>query len=204
MSAPHGDAAVAPRAFIKLPDPPSSPWAFTDASSRSFLRKWDLEKHARVARFRYTKPFHRMDADEFVRDFFDSDVVNEHFHVLDRTARWRSVREIVRDASSRDEPDERDDADADADADPNLTKNKIVEKASYAKTPCAVTSMSLFDRLRDRHAAPEDHASWRLRRFSAEDRGSNRRVRRGGQPAFLSNRRVRRKPRNFVFGDGEG
>jgi hypothetical protein len=149
MSAPHGDAAVAPRAFIKLPDPPSSPWAFTDASSRSFLRKWDLEKHARVARFRYTKPFHRMDADEFVRDFFDSDVVNEHFHVLDRTARWRSVREIVRDASSRDEPDERDDADADADADPNLTKNKIVEKASYAKTPCAVTSMSLFDRLRD-------------------------------------------------------
>ena len=76
MSAPHGDAAVAPRAFIKLPDPPSSPWAFTDASSRSFLRKWDLEKHARVARFRYTKPFHRMDADEFVRDFFDSDVVN--------------------------------------------------------------------------------------------------------------------------------
>jgi hypothetical protein len=147
MSAPHGDAAVAPRAFIKLPDPPSSPWAFTDASSRSFLRKWDLEKHARVARFRYTKPFHRMDADEFVRDFFDSDVVNEHFHVLDRTARWRSVREIVRDASSRDEPDERDDADADADADPNQ-KNKIVEKASYAKTPCAVTSMSLFDRLR--------------------------------------------------------
>ena len=150
MSAPHGDAAVAPRAFIKLPDPPSSPWAFTDASSRSFLRKWDLEKHARVARFRYTKPFHRMDADEFVRDFFDSDVVNEHFHVLDRARRWRSVREIVRDAS-RDEPHERDDADADADADAkrDTTAMKKIVAASYAQTPCAVVSMSLFDRLRD-------------------------------------------------------
>ena len=146
MSAPHGDAAVAPRAFIKLPDPSSSPWAFTDASSRSFLRKWDLDTHARVARFRYTKPFHRMDADEFVRDFFDSDVVNEHFRVLDRAKRWRSVREIVRDAGEDEEDEERD---ANAKKDEEKTKPIAVASASYAKTPCSAVSMSLFDRLRD-------------------------------------------------------
>ena len=149
MSAPHGDAAVAPRAFIKLPDPSSSPWAFTDASSRSFLRKWDLDTHARVARFRYTKPFHRMDADEFVRDFFDSDVVNEHFRVLDRAKRWRSVREIVRDAGE-DEEDEERDANAKKDEEKTKTRRPIaVASASYAKTPCSAVSMSLFDRLRD-------------------------------------------------------
>ena len=147
MSAPHGDAAVAPRAFIKLPDPSSSPWAFTDASSRSFLRKWDLDTHARVARFRYTKPFHRMDADEFVRDFFDSDVVNEHFRVLDRAKRWRSVREIVRDAGEDKEDKERDATNAKNDEE--KTKPIAVASASYAKTPCSAVSMSLFDRLRD-------------------------------------------------------
>ena len=149
MSAPHGDAAVAPRAFIKLPDPPSSPWAFTDASSRSFLRKWDLEKHACVARFRYTQPFHRVDADEFMRDFFDSDVVNEHFHVLDRANRWRSVREIVRDAGE-DGGEERDASTDDAGPDDVKTKTigLRVVSASYAKTPCSAVSMSLFDRLR--------------------------------------------------------
>lgn len=147
MSAPHGDTAVAPRAFIKLPDPSSSPWAFTDASSRSFLRKWDLDTHARVARFRYTKPFHRMDADEFVRDFFDSDVVNEHFRVLDRAKRWRSVREIVRDAGE-DGGKERD-ANAKKEEEKKKTEPIAVASASYAKTPCSAVSMSLFDRLRD-------------------------------------------------------
>ena len=156
MSAPHGDAAVPPRAFIKLPDPSSSPWAFTDASSRSFLRKWDLEKHARVARFRYTKPFHRMDADEFVRDFFDSDVVNEHFRVLDRAKRWRSVREMVRDAGN----DETARKDANASDEektgsvPNPNHARRVVSATYAKTPCSVVSMSLFDRLRDDTPTP--------------------------------------------------
>jgi len=148
MSAPHGDTAVAPRAFIKLPDPSSSPWAFTDASSRSFLRKWDLDTHARVARFRYTKPFHRMDADEFVRDFFDSDVVNEHFRVLDRAKRWRSVREIVRDVAGRDGGKERD-ANAKKEEEKKKTEPIAVASASYAKTPCSAVSMSLFDRLRD-------------------------------------------------------
>ena len=156
MSPAQGDAAVAPRAFIKLPDPSSSPWAFTDASSRSFLRKWDLEKHACVARFRYTQPFHRVNADEFMRDFFDSDVVNEHFHVLDRANRWRSVREIVRDAGE-DGGEKRDASTDDAGRDDVKTKTigLRVVSASYAKTPCSAVSMSLFDRLRDDTPEPK-------------------------------------------------
>lgn len=89
-----------------------------------------------------------MDADEFVRDFFDSDVVNEHFRVLDRAKRWRSVREIVRDASREDGGKERD-ANAKKEEEKKKPEPIAVASASYAKTPCSAVSMSLFDRLRD-------------------------------------------------------
>ena len=132
-------------------------------STRGFLRKWDLEKHARVARFRYTKPFHRMDADEFLRDFFESEVVNEHFEVLDRAKRWRSVREIAAMACGETVENARDDASVNDDEvdlktktpKPSVMPRLRIKRVCHEKTPCALTSMSVFDALKLETADPQ-------------------------------------------------
>ena len=46
-------------------------------------------------RFRYTRPFHRMDPEPFLRDFFNSDVVREHFEVVDAKGQWRALTDAA-------------------------------------------------------------------------------------------------------------
>ena len=83
-----------------------------------------------MLRFRYTKPFHRMDASAFLRDFFSSSAAREHFRVVDRAGTWRPIAEA---------------AGADAGA-------KCVA-VDHALVPCDAVSMSLFDPILDDAAA---------------------------------------------------
>ena len=118
-----------PTAFVKLPDPTSG--AFVEADVRSYLKKWDLAGNSRVHRFRYTRPFHRMDPEPFLRDFFDSDVVREHFEVVDAKGQWRSLTDA---------------AGASAGARCVGVRHEIV--------PCAATSMAHFDPILERADPP--------------------------------------------------
>ena len=122
-----GDGSPA-TSFVSLPAPASG--AFSDPDVASFLKKWDLAPNARVLRFRYTKPFHRMDASAFLRDFFSSSAAREHFRVVDRAGTWRPIAEA---------------AGADAGA-------KCVA-VDHALVPCDAVSMSLFDPILDDAAA---------------------------------------------------
>ena len=83
-----------PTQFVKLPDPTTG--AFVEADVRSYLKKWDLAGNSRVHRFRYTRPFHRMDPEPFLRDFFNSDVVREHFEVVDAKGQWCALTDAAR------------------------------------------------------------------------------------------------------------
>ena len=127
-----GDGSPA-TSFVSLPAPASG--AFSDPDVASFLKKWDLAPNARVLRFRYTKPFHRMDASAFLRDFFSSSAAREHFRVVDRAGTWRPIAEA---------------AGADAGA-------KCVA-VDHALVPCDAVSMSLFDPIRRRGGEPADRA----------------------------------------------
>ena len=118
-----------PTQFVKLPDPTTG--AFVEADVRSYLKKWDLAGNSRVHRFRYTRPFHRMDPEPFLRDFFDSDVVREHFEVVDAKGQWRSLTDA---------------AGASAGARCVGVRHEIV--------PCAVTSMAHFDSILERADPP--------------------------------------------------
>jgi len=40
--------------------------------SRPWRTKWDLAGNSQVYRFRFTKAFHAMDPEPFLRDFFNS------------------------------------------------------------------------------------------------------------------------------------
>mmetsp|Transcript_13962 Transcript_13962/g.16861 ORF Transcript_13962/g.16861 Transcript_13962/m.16861 type:complete len:263 (-) Transcript_13962:478-1266(-) len=65
--------------FNKLENPQK--WAWTDSFVTSNLQKWGLQEGSQVARFRYTKRYHRLAAEEFLVDFFNSEEVQKHLKV---------------------------------------------------------------------------------------------------------------------------
>ena len=136
------------RVFHALPDPTGA-WAFTETASRSFLRKWDLSKNARARRFRYTTPFHRMNPDGFLVDFFNSEVVNEHLQVMGSDKQWRSVvRGVPKGTAGLGDGDREDSNEV-----KNVGNKKCV-KVAYEKIQCTSTSMQIFDPLKDGSAEP--------------------------------------------------
>lgn len=148
MGSTGEDGGEAPTAFVKLPDPTSG--AFTEADVRSHLKKWDLAKHSSVLRFRYTKPFHKMDPEPFLRDFFNSDVVREHFQVVDGKGRWRG---IGNDAASDGRPAAADGATT-TDGGRGARSTAKCVRVKHEVVPCTAVSMSFFDKLYDEAEPP--------------------------------------------------
>jgi hypothetical protein len=126
----------APNVFVKLPDPTSG--AFTEPDIRSSLKKWDLGANSNVLRFRYTKPFHAMDPEPFLRDFFNSPSVRERFEVLDAKGNWKGIGEDA--TSTAAAPGEGED-----DA-KKISKSKCV-KVKHELVPCSTVSMAFFDKI---------------------------------------------------------
>lgn len=135
-----------PTVFVKLPDPTSG--AFTEPDVRSHMKKWDLGANSQVLRFRYTKPFHKMDPEPFLRDFFNSPAVREHFQVVDAKGRWRGIGETAA-APGAAVSGGRSDGDA-ADDNNHAGVSRLSSKCVRVKhelVPCSAISMAFFDKI---------------------------------------------------------
>eukprot|EP00227_Mantoniella_beaufortii_P012511 CAMPEP_0197605684 /NCGR_PEP_ID=MMETSP1326-20131121/43596_1 /TAXON_ID=1155430 /ORGANISM="Genus nov. species nov., Strain RCC2288" /LENGTH=231 /DNA_ID=CAMNT_0043173511 /DNA_START=84 /DNA_END=776 /DNA_ORIENTATION=+ len=121
-TAADGSSSV-PNQFVKLPDPTSG--AFTESDVRSYLKKWDLAANAQVYRFRYTKPFHKMDPEGFLKDFFNSDAAKEHFQVMGAKGEWKGI------------------------GGGDGAAGKKCVKVAHEIVPCSSVSMGFFDKLYD-------------------------------------------------------
>jgi hypothetical protein len=128
MANDDDDGVADATVFAKLPDLAAG--AFAEDPSRSRLVKWNLAPNAHVVRFRYTKPFHKMDPQGFLRDFFSSERVREHFVVIDASGARRTLAELGLDRARG---------------------GRCVD-VKFAPTPCAATSMAHFDALESQDA----------------------------------------------------
>jgi protein yorkie len=146
--APADEGGDAPTAFVKLPDPTSG--AFIEPAVRSSLKKWDLGGNSAVHRFRYTKAFHPMDAEPFLRDFFNSDAVRDNFQALDAKGSWRGIGEgtstAAAAASSLDGGDGGGGA-SDSITNPNPKTRSKCTRVKHELVPCTAISMAFFDRI---------------------------------------------------------
>lgn len=128
MANDDDDGVADATVFAKLPDLAAG--AFAEDPSRSRLVKWNLAPNTHVVRFRYTKPFHKMDPQGFLRDFFSSERVREHFVVIDASGARRTLAELGLDRARG---------------------GRCVD-VKFAPTPCAATSMAHFDALESQDA----------------------------------------------------
>jgi len=53
------------------------------------LQKWNLDQHANMLKFRFDQPFERLNAADFIRDFFSDPTVAASFKVVDSNGRWQ-------------------------------------------------------------------------------------------------------------------
>jgi len=53
------------------------------------LQKWNLDQHANMLKFRFDQPFERLNAADFIRDFFSDPTVAASFKVVDSSGRWQ-------------------------------------------------------------------------------------------------------------------
>eukprot|EP00898_Chlorokybus_atmophyticus_P003990 jgi/Chlat1/4592/Chrsp290S04343 len=64
---------------------------FGDKDILSYLLKWGMEKHMKLAKFRYNKPFHKKAPEPFLRDFFSDKAVMATFQVCTPNGEWVAV-----------------------------------------------------------------------------------------------------------------
>merc|ERR1712023_63355 len=110
--------------------------AFNDAYIKQHLTKWDLTRGMRFHQFRYTKAYHKMASDEFLRDFFNDANVQKTLQVLQGRESWvpvsgkvKSVRSTVVKAS--------------------LTRMDLFDKLADAEPPIARGTSTLMKCMED-------------------------------------------------------
>lgn len=79
--------------FFVIPEPEK--FVFKDAYVQSSLTKWDLAPSSKVYRFRFSKRYHKLAADEFLVDFFNNETVQKEFKVLNERREWAPIAPVT-------------------------------------------------------------------------------------------------------------